>query len=210
MTSLDDGPYVELSLRRIVIRDAYDSQMIYLSERDGERSFAISIGRGEAEEIRRVARRQTTERPLTHQLLLEVVRELGGELVRVDINDLRKNTFFARLVVRAGEGGQERAIDARSSDAIALALRAGCPIRVAESVLQQVRLDLGPDALPAQATAPGLAVPQAEDEVDAEEEEEVDVDLDALEADLEDEEDELEDEELDEEPDQEGDEEERP
>lgn len=144
----DEGPFVAMALRRIVLRDYHDGQMIYLSELDGARSFAISIGRGEAEEIRRVVSRTQTERPLTHQLLLDSLAATGARLEAVEVHELRRNTFFARLVLRlAGDGGL-RHVDARSSDAIALALRAGCTIRVAESVLEQVRIDLFPDILP--------------------------------------------------------------
>lgn len=144
----DEGPFVAMGLRRIVLRDYHDGQMIYLSELCGARSFAISIGRGEAEEIRRVISRTQTERPLTHQLLLDTLAASGAELVAVEINELRRNTFFARLVLRVIASGELRHVDARSSDAIALGLRAGCPIRVAEAVLEQVRIDLSPDVLP--------------------------------------------------------------
>lgn len=150
----DPGPFVPMALRRIVLRDYHDGQMIYLTELAGARSFVISIGRGEAEEMRRVVSRTQTERPLTHQLLLDTLAATGARLVAVEVHELRRNTFFARLVLRlAGDGGL-RHIDARSSDAIALALRAECPIRVAESVLEQVRIDLFPDILP-QSGAPG-------------------------------------------------------
>lgn len=144
----NEGPFVDMALRRIVLRDDNDIQVIYLVEARGERTFTISIGRGEAEEMRRVVARERTARPLTHQLLFESLAAAGAQLVRVEINDLRHNTFYARLVLRTPAGGGEALVDARSSDAIALALRAGCPIRVSEAVLQQVRIDRGPDVLP--------------------------------------------------------------
>lgn len=171
----DGGPFVAMGLRRIVLRDYHDGQMIYLSELAGTRSFAISIGRGEAEEIRRVVSRSQTERPLTHQLLLDSLAATGARLTAVEVHELRRNTFFARLVLRlAGDGGL-RHVDARSSDAIALALRADCPIRVAESVLEQVRIDLSPDLLPLPG-GPGVETEEAgEEDLDLEDD---DQDLD--------------------------------
>lgn len=76
------------------------------------------------------------------------IEAMGGAIERVDITDLRQNTFFAALVLRRPEGGL-CVIDARPSDALALGLRCGCPIRVAESVLEHARTDTsGPDDLP--------------------------------------------------------------
>ena len=169
----NEGPFVDMAVRRIVLRDQHDSQMIYLCEAGGPRSFAISIGRTEAEEMRRVVAQEQTARPLTHQLLLDTVRAAGGTLARIEIHDLRHNTFHARLVVQVDSG--QRSVDARSSDAIALALRAGCPIQVAESVLQQVRIDLGPDTLPAP-KSPGAPDESTEDDEDEEDDDEDDED----------------------------------
>src|SRR5690606_21980785 len=90
-----------------------------------------------------------------------------------------------RLVVQVDSG--ERSVDARSSDAIALALRAGCPIQVAESVLQQVRIDLGPDTLPTPKST-SVSEPSLVDEEDDDEEEDDDLELE-LELDEEDDED---------------------
>ena len=87
-------------------------------------------------------------RPLTHQLALNIVDELGWRVESVDIVDLRNNTFYAEILLHANEGDATKALDARPSDAIALALRAGVPIRVAESVLEQVRIDKALDKLP--------------------------------------------------------------
>lgn len=72
-------------------------------------------------------------RPLTHDLMLAVLRRLGAELLRIEINDLRDGTFFARLVLEAN--GAEFVMDARPSDAIALAVRKKCAVYVAESVV---------------------------------------------------------------------------
>ncbi|MFT7677795.1 MAG: bifunctional DNase/RNase [Planctomycetota bacterium] len=129
-----------MMLQRVILRDKSDRQWIYLKEQEGERGFPILIGTPEALEIHRVATASATERPLTHALTHGVIEAMGGELERVDIVDLRNNTFYAQLVLR-NPAGDMAMVDARPSDALALGLRAGCPIRVAESVLEQVRTD---------------------------------------------------------------------
>jgi bifunctional DNase/RNase len=145
---LEDPRMVGVWLGRIVIRDGAEQQYIYLREKGGKRGFPIVIGTSEALEIRRVVHDIRPERPLTHQLAYSSIRALGAELKAVDVTDLRNNTFFARILLLDAHG-QVREVDARPSDAVALAMRAGCPIRVAESVLDQVRTDgSGPDPLP--------------------------------------------------------------
>jgi uncharacterized protein len=143
----DALPMVDVELGRIVIREGSEQQFIYLREVDGGRGFPIVIGHAEACEIRRVVHKIPSERPLTHQLAYEAIRALGAQIERVEIVDLRHNTFFAQLVLSTSNGSVT--VDARPSDALALALRARCPVRVAEHVLDDVRTDTnGPDALP--------------------------------------------------------------
>ena len=140
---------VAMMLGRIVIRENSDQQYIFLRERAGKRSFPIVIGTNEALEIDRVTKGIQPERPLTHQLAYETIKALGAELKRVDIVDLRNNTFFAQVVLQNKKGELTAVVDARPSDAVALAMRARCPLRVAESVLELVRTDTsGPDPLP--------------------------------------------------------------
>ena len=146
---MDGTSMVDMALSRIVIREGADQQYIFLREQGGQRGFPIVIGTAEACEIRRVVAGLQTQRPLTHQLAFEAIRALGTELKRVDIVDLRDNTFFAQLVLQNKAGELTAVVDARPSDAVALALRARCPIRVAQSVLEMVRTDTsGPDPLP--------------------------------------------------------------
>jgi bifunctional DNase/RNase len=139
---------VPVELARLVLYDNAEQQFIYLREVGGERGFPIVIGEAEANEIRRVVTGQKTERPLTHQLAYQAIKQLGHDLLRVDIVDLRNNTFFAQLVLRDTAGSVAAVLDARPSDALALALRARCPVRVAEAVLASLRPDQGPDATP--------------------------------------------------------------
>ncbi len=128
---------LDVALGRIVIRDGVDRQYIYLVEKDGRRGLPIVIGNHEALEIHRVVHGIEPERPLTHQLAYATIRALGANLKRVDIIDLRQNTFFAHIVLQNERGDELTVVDARPSDAIALALRAHCGIRVAESVLER-------------------------------------------------------------------------
>lgn len=148
---LDEPQMIDVALNRIVIREGSDQQYIFLRERAGARGFPIVIGTAEACEIRRVVQGIQPERPLTHQLAYESIKALGAELKRVDIVDLRNNTFFAQLVLQDERGERTAIVDARPSDAVALALRADCPMRVAESVLEAVRTDTsGPDPKPSE------------------------------------------------------------
>ncbi|MFN0009550.1 MAG: bifunctional nuclease family protein [Planctomycetota bacterium] len=144
----DGAKMVDMALARIVIREGSDQQYIFLQEQGGGRGFPIVIGTSEACEIRRVVAGVPTPRPLTHQLAFETIRALGTEIAHVDIVDLRDNTFFAQIVLHRKDSEVTAVVDARPSDAVALALRAQCPIRVAESVLDLVRTDpSGPDPL---------------------------------------------------------------
>jgi uncharacterized protein len=93
----------------------------------------ILIGAAEAEAIDIQLRGFVPPRPLTHDLLRTVVEELGATLVKVVLNDLRDRTFFAELHLQVG--GAPHVISARPSDSIALAVRTGCPVFVAEAVL---------------------------------------------------------------------------
>jgi bifunctional DNase/RNase len=157
MDGAPQAKMIEMVLSRIVLRDADRGQYIFLLERNGKRGFPMVIGRIEAEEMHRVVAKQDSARPMTHQLAHSIVEALGGTVRRADIVNLRENTFFAQLVIQTPDGATTALLDARPSDAIALALRARAPIRVAEFVLEQVRSDRGgPDPLPDEG-APGGA-----------------------------------------------------
>lgn len=142
-----DDPLVEVLLASIVTRQNSPQQLIKLKEKDGPRTFPIVIGVPEAAEMRRVVKQVETERPMTHELLVAAVEALGGQLERVDIVDLRNHTFFARLVLSKDGGEEQVVVDARPSDAIALALRAGATLSVAQSVLEEARIDVSEDEL---------------------------------------------------------------
>lgn len=129
---------VQMQLSRIIISEIHEQQVIYLKEMDGERQFPILIGLFEATSIDRHVKDFTTPRPLTHDLLVNIVEQLGGELDSVVVNELRDRTYFARLRIR--RDGELIDIDSRPSDAIAVAVTCDppLPIYVAEEVLEEV------------------------------------------------------------------------
>lgn len=127
---------VECELSRIVLRDTAEEQFIFLREKEGERRvFPIVIGRFEARAIDRSVRGDSPQRPMTHDLLATVVEALGARVARVDVVDLREGTFFA--TIRLEREGETVEVDGRPSDAIAVAVRTGAPIFVAERVVRE-------------------------------------------------------------------------
>ncbi len=129
---------VPMELSRIIISEINDQQVIYLKEINGERTFPILIGIFEATSIDRRVKGYPSPRPLTHDLIVSVVDSLGGELQDVLISELKEHTYFARLRVR--RDGEVMEIDARPSDAIAVAVTCEphLPIYVNEDVLNDV------------------------------------------------------------------------
>jgi uncharacterized protein len=127
---------VQMELNKIIIREVEDQQIIVLKEVDGEREFPIIIGVPEAYAIDRRLKGLLTQRPLTHDLLANIIEELGGTIDHIEINDLQAHTFFARIHIK--QNGQLLSIDSRPSDAIALGVATTVPIYVAEHVLDEV------------------------------------------------------------------------
>lgn len=129
---------VAMELSRIIISDINDNQVIYLKEVDGERTFPILIGLFEAASIDRRVKHIETPRPLTHDLLVGAVEALGGEFQDVVISELKDHTYYAQLRIRME--GELVEVDARPSDAIAVAVTCDppLPIYVSEDVLNDV------------------------------------------------------------------------
>jgi bifunctional DNase/RNase len=127
---------VQMELHKIIISEMADQQFIVLKEVDGERKFPIVIGNPEAYAIDRRLKGMPTPRPLTHDLLANVIEEMGGTLEQIVINNLQEHTFFARIHIR--RNGQVIEVDSRPSDAIALGVATSVPIFVAEHVLDEV------------------------------------------------------------------------
>lgn len=111
-----------------------DDHLMVLREVDGNRLIVISIGLSEATAIAVAVEGVSAPRPMTHDLLVGLIRRLQAELTRVVIHDLRNETFIGQIDLRTEKGVQE--IDCRPSDAIALAVRLQAPIYVTEGVLE--------------------------------------------------------------------------
>ena len=128
---------VEMQLARIIISEINESQVVFLKEVDGDRQFPILIGIFEATSIDRRVKEISRPRPLTHDLIVEIVEAMGGELDSVIISELKDATYYASLRVRSN--GELIEIDARPSDAIAIAVTSTphLPIYVEEEVLNE-------------------------------------------------------------------------
>ena len=110
---------VKMELKRIIISEIHEQQVVMLKEVDGDRSFSIMIGIFEATSIDRRVKRLPSPRPLTHDLVTSVIDNLGGELRDIYISELKDHTYYAKLRIR--QNGEMVEVDSRPSDAIALA-----------------------------------------------------------------------------------------
>ena len=135
---------IQMELRRIIISEVEDQQVIVLKEADGERSFPIVIGIFEATSIQRRVREIENPRPLTHDLIVNTVEQLGGDIQDVVINDLVDGTYFAQLRIR--KDGELIELDCRPSDAIAVAVTAKVAIWVNEDVFGEATEEEDPFA----------------------------------------------------------------
>src|SRR5688500_15880628 len=127
---------IQMELHKIIISEMQDQQIIVLKEVDGERKFPIVIGSTEAMAIDRRLKGLATPRPMTHDLLASVIETMGGDVDRIEINDLQAHTFFAKIHIR--QNGKDLERDSRPSDAIALGIATTVPIFVADHVLEEV------------------------------------------------------------------------
>lgn len=128
---------IQMELVRILMNEKRGEQMVVLKEKEGKRSLPIIIGIPEASAIKLKISGIQPPRPMTHDLLKNMIEQLGATLKRVVIDRLQENTFYAKLVLNDTQG-KEIVVDARPSDSIALALRADCPIFTTEDLLNQV------------------------------------------------------------------------
>lgn len=124
---------IELVLNKIKIDESRNDQIIVLKEKEGNRFLPVVIGIAEVNAIKLKLSGIKPPRPLTHDLLMTVIEDLGGKLQKVLIDRLHNNTFYAKLFI--SRNGKEVQVDARPSDSVALALRGGVPIFVEEEVL---------------------------------------------------------------------------
>lgn len=129
---------VRMELTRVVDSDLNDQHWIHLTEVNGSRTFPIVIGAVEAQAINRRLLDPTPFRPLTHQLLLNVIEALGGRCEALVINRIKEHTYYASIRIRVGENVHE--VDCRPSDGVAVAVHHSpvLPIFVEEEVLRAV------------------------------------------------------------------------
>lgn len=131
----------ELAQILLVTDNIASPQVIVLREKEGGKSFMVHIGLFEAQAINRQVHGEMMPRPMTHDLMVSLIEAFGGRVVKVAVSDLLEDgqgngTFYGFMVV-SREGG-EVVVDCRPSDAIAVAVRVGCPIFVARDVLAKV------------------------------------------------------------------------
>ena len=134
---MSSAPLVPMSIKGLMLDPVSNSPIVVLKDDDEKFFLPIWVGIFEANAIALQLENVTTPRPMTHDLLRNMISELNGEVTRVVINDLRDSTFFAQI--RLNVGAKTLEVDARPSDAIALALRTEAPIYVAQSVLDQAQ-----------------------------------------------------------------------
>ena len=113
--------------------------IVLLKTADGNRFLPIWIGHPEAAAILMKLQGASTPRPMTHDLVTEILSQLDAQVVRITVTELRENTFFAEITVQ--QDGSEIQIDSRPSDAIALAIRAEAPIFAADDVIEESAIE---------------------------------------------------------------------
>ncbi len=133
---------VAMSIKGLMLDPVSNSPIVVLKDEQEKFFLPIWVGIFEANAIALQLENITTPRPMTHDLLRNMISELDARVIRIVINDLRDSTFFAQIRLITGEKTLE--VDARPSDAIALALRTEAPIFVAQSVLDQAQT-ISPD-----------------------------------------------------------------
>ena len=123
----------EMKIRGLLMDPTTNSPIVLLKDLDTDAMLPIWVGPFEANAIASEIEKIAPQRPMTHDLIRNVIAQMGGVIARVIVTELRDNTFYALIEVALA--GQTVLMDARPSDAIALALRADCPIFVREEVI---------------------------------------------------------------------------
>ncbi len=129
--------WVEMKVRGLALDPLSNMPIIILRDEEEKRSLPIWVGMFEANAIALELEKIATPRPMTHDLIKNILEALEARVVKVVVNDLRENTFFAVIHLQVGDS--EITVDSRPSDAIALALRVAAPIFVDEEVVQKAK-----------------------------------------------------------------------
>ncbi len=125
---------IELELNKIKIDENRNEQVIVFKEKEGTRYLPVVIGLAEVNSIKMKLSGIKPPRPLTHDLMFQLMEQVDTKLEKVVVDRLHQNTFFAKLIFRSAND-QEIILDARPSDSVALALRAEAPIFASEEVM---------------------------------------------------------------------------
>ena len=135
---------IEMTIRGLMVDPITNSPIVILRDKEGQRVLPIWVGIFEANAIALQIENVPTPRPMTHDLLRNVIQDLKAAVKKVVVCDLQENTFYALIYLSLN--GETVAIDARPSDAIALALRTRAPIFVEDTVLDSAKtLDFAPE-----------------------------------------------------------------
>jgi uncharacterized protein len=129
---------IEVVIDSIRVSLMSQHRIVVLKDMHSDRYLPIWIGPFEADAITIELQEMPPQRPLTHDLLKSLIRELGGRVIHVLINELRNDVYYARIVIEIG--GKQVEVDSRPSDAIALAVRVKVPIFVAQSVMDKAAI----------------------------------------------------------------------
>ncbi len=139
--------WLEMKVKNLVLDPLSNMPMIILRDEDDKRSLSIWVGLPEANAIALELEKIPTQRPMTHDLIKNILEAVEARVSKVVVTDLRENTFYAVIHLRLGS--TDLTVDSRPSDAIALALRVEAPIFVAEAVLakaESVEVKVAKDA----------------------------------------------------------------
>ncbi len=128
---------IEMTIKGLMVDPVTNMPIIILRDKDGQKVLPIWVGVFEANAIALQIENVSTPRPMTHDLLKNVIQDLEAAVTKIVVSDLRDNTFYA--VIYLQRNGETVAIDARPSDAIALALRTRVPIFVEEMVIDNAK-----------------------------------------------------------------------
>jgi hypothetical protein len=135
----------EMVIKGLMVDPVTNMPIVILRDKEGERVLPIWVGIFEANAIALQIENIATPRPMTHDLLQNVIRDLNGRVQKIVVSDLKEATFYALIYLHVGD--DVVAIDARPSDAIALALRAHAPIFVDDRVIDSAKsVDFKPDS----------------------------------------------------------------
>lgn len=132
---MEEPMYRPMVISGLTVDPLTNSPIVILKEIDGEKTLPIWIGLLEATAIASELEGIKFSRPMTHDLVKNIMEQVGVKIVKIEVCDLKNNTYYA--LIHFTHGGKEMTIDARPSDALALSLRVNAPIYVAEEVIQK-------------------------------------------------------------------------